>query len=194
MTDDVRVVPANEAPWDDLAAVYNFPGACYCQRFKRMEWVFRSSDEVRAEDLRTSSRCGDPSATSTTGLLLYVGDEPAAFAAVEPRSSYPGLAKARVPWAGRDEDRDDPTVWAVTCLVVRRGFRKRGLTYVLAEACVDHARSHGARTLEAYPLDTEGRQVVDNELYVGAHQVFAELGFSEVTRPTKRRTVMRLDL
>jgi GNAT superfamily N-acetyltransferase len=194
VSDDLRVVPANEAPWEDLDAVYDFPGACHCQRFKVREWVFHATEQERAAALRLSSGCDDPTATSTTGLLLYVGDEPAAFAAVEPRSSYPGLAKARVPWAGRDEDRDDPSVWAVTCLVVRRGFRKRGLTYALAEACVAHARDHGARVLEAYPLDTDGREVVDNELYVGAYQVFADLGFSDVTRPTKRRVVVHREL
>jgi hypothetical protein len=56
------------------------------------------------------------------------------------------------------------------------------------------AASAGARALVAYPLDTEGRAVVDNELYVGAYQGFADLGVEEVGRPTKRRVVVRRQL
>jgi hypothetical protein len=52
---EVRVVPANEAPWADLDAVYNLPGACHCQRFKVIEWVFHSSEEERAAALRVAS-------------------------------------------------------------------------------------------------------------------------------------------
>ena len=68
---------------------------------------------------------------------------------MEPRTAYPKLRGARVPWAGRDEDPDDPRVWAVTCLIVRKGYRGRGLTYHLARAAVDFARQRGAEALEA---------------------------------------------
>jgi hypothetical protein len=42
-----------------------------------------------------------------------------------PTSGWPRTG--RVPWVGRNEDRSDSTVWAVTCLLTRAGFRgKRG--------------------------------------------------------------------
>jgi GNAT superfamily N-acetyltransferase len=86
-------------------------------------------------------------------------------------------------------------VWPVTCLVVRAGFRRRGLTYALADAAVRHARERGARALEAYPMITEpGKEVTWGELNVGARQVFEEVGFAQVSRPTVRRVVLRIDL
>jgi hypothetical protein len=70
----------------------------------------------------------------------------------------------------------------------------RGLTYPLAGATIDFARQHGARALEAYPMITQpGKEITWGELHVGARQVFEDAGFKEVSRPTLRRVVMRID-
>lgn len=113
---------------------------------------------------------------------------------MEPRVAYPRLANARVPWAGRSEDKSDISVWAVTCFVVRVGYRRRGVSRALAAAAVDHARSCGARALEAYPLVVApGATPQWGELYVGAPGIFEAAGLREVSRPTPRRLVMRID-
>jgi GNAT superfamily N-acetyltransferase len=91
------------------------------------------------------------------------------------------------------EDKDDG-VWAVTCLVVRKGYRGRGLAYPLARATIAFARQRGARALEAYPMRTQpGKEITWGELHVGACQVFEDAGFRQVSRPTPRRSVMRID-
>jgi len=97
----------------------------------------------------------------------------------------------RVPWEGRAEDKTDDSVWAVTCLFARAGFRRRGVSRALARAAVDFARERGARAIEAYPMTTT--KAIDEELHVGTHSVFADAGFAEVIRPTLRRAVMRID-
>jgi GNAT superfamily N-acetyltransferase len=110
------------------------------------------------------------------------------------RTAYPRLLRARVPWVGRAEDKADDGVWAVTCFVTRKGFRLRGITYALARATVDFARQRGARALEAYPMITQpGKEITWGELHVGSRNVFDEAGFTEVSRPTLRRVVMRID-
>ena len=144
--------------------------------------------------LRAQTACGDPDAASTSGLVAYVDGEPAAWVAVEPRIAYPKLRTSRVPWTGRHEDKADGGIWAVTCFVVRKGYRGRGLTYPLARATVDFARERGALALEAYPMITQpGKEITWGELHVGARQVFEDAGFQEVSRPTVRRVVMRID-
>jgi GNAT superfamily N-acetyltransferase len=123
-----------------------------------------------------------------------VGGEPAGWVAVEPRTAYPKLGTSRVPWAGRTEDKADEAVWAVTCFAVRKGYRGRGLTYPLARATVGFARERGARALEAYPMITQpGKEITWGEVHVGARQVFEDAGFVEVSRPTVRRVVMRIE-
>ncbi|MEJ3748833.1 GNAT family N-acetyltransferase [Actinomycetes bacterium KLBMP 9797] len=195
--DQVTIVPANEAPWDDLTAIFGTAdaGRCHCQRFKVVGWIWRdSTQDGRTARFRAQTACGDPDAPSTSGLVAYVDGEPAGWVAVEPRTAYPKLRTSRVPWAGRDEDKDDDGVWAVTCFAVRKGYRGRGLTYPLAQATIDFARSRGARALEAYPMITEpGKVITWGELHVGARQVFEDAGFTEVSHPTPRRVVMRID-
>jgi GNAT superfamily N-acetyltransferase len=197
--EDVRIVPANEASWDDLTAIFgtaDYPSRCLCQRFKVVGWIWRDSTlEQRTAMLQAQTACGDPNATTeTSGLVAYVDDQPAGWAAVEPRTAYPKLRTSPVPWSGRNEDKDDEGVWAVTCLVVRKGYRGRGLTYPLARATIDFARQRGARALEAYPMITQpGKEITWGELHVGARQVFEEAGFRQVSHPTPRRVVMRVD-
>ena len=195
--EQLTIVPANEASWDDIAAIFGAsdPGRCQCQRFKVVGWIWRDSTQPeRTALLREQTACGDPNAEATSGLVAYVDGEPVGWVAVEPRTAYPKLRTSRVPWSGRDEDKDDDGIWAVTCFVVRKGYRGRGLTYSLALATIDFARERGARALEAYPMITQpGKVITWGELHVGARQVFEDAGFAEVSRPTLRRVVMRID-
>ncbi|MEV0790759.1 GNAT family N-acetyltransferase [Kribbella sp. NPDC050459] len=193
----VTVVPANEVPWEDLQAVFGTTdaGQCQCQRFKIRGWIWRDSTlDERMTRLQDQTACGTPDAPSTAGLVAYVDGEPAGWVAVEPRTAYPKLRTSRIPWADRSEDKDDESVWAVTCMTVRKGFRGRGLTYHLARATIPYARTRGARALEAYPMLTQpGKTITWGELHVGPHQAFEEAGFRQLTHPTLRRTVLRID-
>ena len=197
-TETISVVPANEASWDDLQTIFGErgePPRCQCKWFKILGSHWRSVPvEERAERLREQTRCGESAASTTSGLVAYLDGEPVGWCAVEPRIAYPRLLGARVPWAGRTEDKTDEGVWAVTCFVTRTGFRRRGVSRALARATVDFARKRGARSLESYPLLVEpGREFGWGELYVGSRSIFADAGFAEVSRPTPRRVVMRID-
>lgn len=196
--DDLHIVPANEASWADLRAIFgdaDYPFRCQCQRFKirDRDWAGVPQPE-RADRLRAQTHCGDPDAGSTTGLVAYLDGEPVGWCAVEPRTAYPRLLRTRTPWTGRTEDKTDDTVWVVTCFLTRKGFRKRGVTYGLAGATIDFARRRGARALEAYTMITEpGVEITWGELHVGSRNVFADAGFREVSHPSPRRVVMRID-
>ncbi len=196
--DRMVAVPANEASWEDLQTVFgtaDYARLCQCQRFKVPGWIWQDSTlEERTAMLRAQTACGRPRAVATSGLVGYLDDEPVGWVAVEPRTAYPKLRTSRVPWAGRHEDKDDDGVWAVTCLVVRKDHRGRGLTCPLARAAVDFARDRGALALEAYPMITKpGVEITWGELHVGARQVFEDAGFALVSHPTVRRVVMRID-
>ena len=198
MTDPIlSVVPANEAPWEDLQAVLGSRGPaarCQCQRYKLRprEAFARFPVEERAHRLRQQTDSGNPDADRTSGLVAYLDGEPVGWCAVEPRPAYGGLLRNnRVPWEGRSEDKDDESVWAVTCLFTRTGFRRRGVSRALAQAAVDFARERGARALEAYPIDPTN--TILEELNVGTETVFRDAGLREVSRPTVRRVVMRID-
>lgn len=196
--DQLTIVPASRASWADLQAVFgtaDYCGRCYCQHYKTLGWHWGSlSDAERRDRLRRQTRCEDPEAQSTTGLVAYLGSEPVGWVAVEPRMAYPRLQGLPTVWRSRDEDKKDEGVWSVTCFVTRKGYRKRGITYALAAATIGYARDQGARALEGYPMITQpGKEITWGELHVGSRQVFADAGFTEVSHPSPRRVVMRID-
>jgi GNAT superfamily N-acetyltransferase len=200
MTGEITVVPANQAACDDLQTVFGSRGSaaiCQCQRYKLApREAFKSfPPEERALRLRAQTNCGLPDTTSTSGLVAYLAGEPVGWCAVEPRPAYQGLLRVyRVPWEGRAEDKNDESVWAVTCVFARAGFRHRGVSYALARAAVDFARERGARALEAYPMLTQpGEEITWGELHMGTRSIFAAAGFTEANHPTPRRVVMRID-
>jgi GNAT superfamily N-acetyltransferase len=195
---DVSVVPANEASWDDLQAVFGRGAAakCQCQRIKlgdRLWW--NMPVEERAHRLREETDCGRPDADGTSGLVAYLDGEPVGWVAVEPRANYRRLRGSSVPWAGRTEDPADPDVWAIVCFAIRPGYRGQGLTRPLAKAAVEYAQAHGAKAVEGYPMvPRPGQNVSWGEMNVGSRNTFVAAGFREVSHPTTRRVVMRLDL
>lgn len=74
-------------------------------------------------------------------------------------------------------------MWSIACLVVRRGFRERHLICDLVRAAI-----------QGYPMLTGSAKVIWDEFNVGPVGAFAAEGFDQMSHPTTRRVVMRLDL
>lgn len=188
--EQVTVVDATPDRWDGVVTVmgtHGDPARCWCQYFlaeKRYDTQPPSAN--RAALRRQISASAVP-----LGVLGYAPDgEAIGWCGVAPRSRYPRLKSARVAQATSDED----GLWAVTCFVVRVGHRRQGVGKALINGAIDLARRHGARTVEAYPVDTAVKKSSSAGLYVGALSLFERAGFTEVARPTPSRAVVRLAL
>jgi GNAT superfamily N-acetyltransferase len=92
---------------------------------------------------------------------------------------------------------DAVDIWALTCVLVAKGQRGKGLSDRLVAAAVDFARAHGASIVEAYPIadSSTGRK---SGLSSGTIGLFERAGFIVHIRPGKatpgRRIVMRSSL
>jgi GNAT superfamily N-acetyltransferase len=185
----VTVQRVSEALLDDVQTVFGARGQaarCQCQRY-RMGWYDQHSDNVegRRELLRDQVSEGH-------GLLAYLDGEPVGWCSVAPRCDYTYLRQPT--WTGRNEDKGDASVWAVTCFVTRAGFRRQGVSRAMAGATVDLARDVGARAVEAYPMKpAPGKEVTWGELHVGALSAFLAAGFQVVHVPSLRRAIVRYD-
>ncbi|MCJ1714988.1 GNAT family N-acetyltransferase [Curtobacterium sp. VKM Ac-2922] len=191
--------PGNDVPWADLDLVFGErgdPASCHCQWLKTFDRTFTDMPrEERTRRFRAEVGCDDPDARETTGVVAYRDGEPVGWVAVESRPAFVRLRKTRVAWAGRDEDRTDEGVWAIPCFVVRKEYRRQGISHALVVGAVEHARQHGARAVEGYPMQfAAGKEDVWGELFVGPRSAFVAAGFRQVTHPTVRRYVMRLEL
>jgi GNAT superfamily N-acetyltransferase len=149
----------------------------------------RTSTDQREALLKKELDAGPPPA-----LIAYVDGEAAGWVRVGPRLAQVRIARTREIAGATVQTLDDPTVWSVSCFVVRREHRGLGLTASLLKAAVAHARERGARVLEAYPIDPTVTKRSSNELYRGVLSVFLAEGFTEIARPKPDRALVQLEL
>ena len=84
-------------------------------------------------------------------------------------------------------------MWSIVCFVVRRDFRRQGVSGELLAAAVGHARAEGARVIEAYPIDVaEFTTTPSGSLYHGTVSMFEAAGFADATEGPAMRHVMTL--
>lgn len=128
------------------------------------------------------------------GLIAYVDGVAAGWIRVGPRTTQTRILRTRSIAAATSEPLDDASVWAVTCFVVRREFRGQGLTAQLLTAAIDYARHAGARTVEAYPVDTSDGNHRSNELFHGTLSTFLAHDFRRTGELTRGRVLVVRDL
>ena len=191
----MTTVPISETPWADVQQVFatrGDPAGCWCQYFKMPNAEWRAtSRETKSERLREQTESGNP----PPGLIAYLDGEPVGWCAVEPRQRYPRILTSKVVTLASTEPLEDQTVWAVTCFVVRVGYRRRGVSTALIEGAVAWARENGARVLEGYPVDSAVRRNASSaDLYHGTVGLFEAAGFTVAAQPWPGRALMRLEL
>ncbi|WP_436798465.1 GNAT family N-acetyltransferase [Mesorhizobium ventifaucium] len=84
----------------------------------------------------------------------------------------------------------DAPVWSLSCLYVRKAYRRQGITSHLIAAALDAARRANAHALEAYPFDADVSPSASGSGYAST---FARAGFRVVARRVPSRPMMRYD-
>jgi len=161
--------------------------SCWCQWWMLTAQQFESTTkDGRRELLRR-----DLEVTPRSGLLAYVDGEAAGWVKVSPRPEQPRLGRTRN-FAHSPEPFDDPSVWAISCFVVRKEHRREGVSTRLLNRAIAHARDNGARVIEGYPIDTTVTKASANDLFHGSLSMFLDAGFTEVARPAPSRPIVSL--
>ena len=127
------------------------------------------------------------------GVVTYLDGTPVGWCSISPRSQIPRLEASKL-----IRPVDDVPVWSIICVVVRSGYRRRGVTQRMLEGAVAYAAARGAPAVEAHPVDPVGRMDL-TMAFVGTRAMFEKAGF-EVVGTTAAvasklpRLVMRRDL
>ena len=179
----LSVHPATSDRWLDLETLFGERGACggcWCMAFRlpRKAWVAGKG----APNRRALRRLV---AIQPPGILGYLGREPVAWCAVAPREEFPVLANSRVL-----APVDDRPVWSITCLFIRKDWRRRGLSARMLRAAARFARDQGASIVEGYPIQPATGQTPDPFLWLGTPSAFQRAGFREVIRRSPTRPIM----
>lgn len=182
-----QVRPLEPENWDDLVELFGPSGAqsgCWC-----MWWRLPGREFSANGNAGNKAALAQAVRTGPVGLLAFAGDAPVGWAAVAPRHDYPRVLRS----PALKPNAPDAGVWALTCLFIRREYRRQGVASALLKAAPKYAKANGASTLEAYPVDTAtGRMPSAAELFTGTVELFERAGFGVHERPpTGRRVVMR---
>ncbi len=181
----IKFHPATPSRWADIEDLFGEGGACggcWC-----MFW------RVQRKEFDANQGAGNRQAFSELvaagrkpGIIAYLGKEPIGWCAVAPREDYIALERSRILKAV-----DDQPVWSISCLFVRRQYRRKGISAQLLRAAVEFAASRGAEVVEGYPVDPSMEKMPDPVLWHGVSSSFIAAGFKEVIRRSKSRPIMR---
>ena len=188
---DTRPVGPNDMP--DLARLFDSQRTtrrCWCMAF----CVTRSQFAAGWLNGGNQRRFGAMAAASSTpmGILASQAAEPIGWCACGPRSRYVAATAPRNKIMRNRARDEDEIVWLLPCFFVRAGRRGQGVIHALIRAAVELARGKGASAIEGWPLAGSERR--SGDAFVGREQVFEDLGFSCVERPSPERVIMRLEL
>lgn len=115
------------------------PKACWCMVWRATPQEARATDGAsRKNAMLQRIAAGIP-----VGPLGYLDEELIAWFSIAPRSTYRRLV---------DDGTSDDGVWSLACFFVVRRWRGQGITQRIIAAAVDHAKSKGAKVVEAYPV------------------------------------------
>ena len=184
----LRFKPATPDRWTEVEELFGDRGACggcWCMywRLPRSEWTASKGLKNKASFRKLVSSDQQP------GIIAYNGSEPIGWCAIAPREVFTGLGRSRVL-----KPVDDRPVWSITCLFVKKPYRRRGASVKLIEAAVEFARKRGAQIVEGYPTTPTMEKTPDPFVYMGVPSAFTAAGFTEVARRSSTRPIMRFEM
>ena len=184
----LRFHAATASRWSDVEELFGERGACggcWCMfwRVPRKEFDSKkgSGNKRAFKKLVVSG--------ASPGILAYAGSEPIGWCALAPREEYIALERSRVL-----KPIDSKPVWSISCLFIKKPYRRKGVSAQLLRAAVDFATKQGARIVEGYPIEPSMEKMPDPFLWHGIPSSFKAAGFKEVLRRSKSRPIMRFEI
>ena len=120
------------------------------------------------------------------GILVYAGKKPIGWCQFGTKEELPRIDAKRtyrsliLPTTRR-------RLWRITCFVVAKEFRRRGVAGVALRAAIESIRKSGGGTIEAYPV-TSMKAV---GVWFGTVGMFEREGFDLVSPLGRSKVVMR---
>lgn len=184
-TTALKFRPATASTWADIEELFGERGACggcWCMFWRLPRKQFEANKG--AGNKRSFKKLVQSEVQP--GVIAYNKREPIGWCAIAPRDQYLALSRSRVL-----QPVDDQPVWSISCLFVKKPYRRQGISTQLLRAAVDLAVKHGAQIVEGYPYEPNAEKMPDPFLWQGIPSAFRAAGFKEVLRRSQSRPIMR---
>ena len=185
--------PATPERWSDLENLFGRNGAnagCWCMFWRLERALFK---RIKGEGNRQILK-QVVEADEQPGILAYDGKQAVGWCGISPREKLVALESSRIL-----KRVDDQPVWSITCFFIMKEARRQGSMEGLIKAAVKHAKTNGAKIVEAYPIDMQSPRLAGQTFnsysgYMGVASAFRALGFESVGEAPETQLIMRLNL
>jgi len=190
-SDRIEIRPLDAEDWSAVETLFGPRGACggcWCMWW-RVPMGGRSWEAAKGEPNRVAFR-KLVKAGEASGVLAFVGDEPAGWCAIGPRAGFPRIDRSKAlvrEWSA--------ATWSLNCLYVPVRWRGQGVARALVAGAVELARQRGAAEIEAYPQSlAPGERQAGAFVWTGVPALYEPLGFVRQTGPGRGRSLYLLRL
>lgn len=184
----VTTAPLTADRWPDFEALMGPKGGCggcWCMLWRLHKRDYDAMKGAANRDaIRAVVESGPP-----PGLLAYDSGVAVGWISIAPRGEFPRLETSRVM-----QPVDDRPVWSVSCFLIARSHRGRGVATALLDAACGFAKEHGATIVEGYPVAPVKTPYPETYAWTGFESVFLRAGFQEVARRSDTRPIMRREV
>jgi GNAT superfamily N-acetyltransferase len=175
----IKVKAVDKSNWEDFEKLFQSKGGpkyCWCMAWRMTKDELKHNDSTnRKKFIKQRVWSGTP-----IGLLAYSQDEPIAWCSLAPKETHQRL--------GGDDSLE--RVWSVVCFFIKKEYREQGLMNFLIESAKKYAKRHGAKYLEAYPVQPDS----PSYRFMGFIKTFEKANFNFVKKEGTRRHVMTYKL
>lgn len=182
----------SESTWNDFVRLFEShpaPGAfpCWCMYNHRPGPPAHTRENTRLASIERNRRDKKALAMEgrSRGILVYAEGEPVGWCQFGRREELPRIDKN--PIYVKLATRLAPADWRITCFVVVRRYRRRGVARAALKAALTAIETEGGGLVEAYPIKRWGAY----QQYRGLANMFKDEGFKIVAALGRSNVLMR---
>lgn len=113
------------------------------------------------------------------GILVYADGEPVGWCQYGPSNEFPRIDES-VHYRGREPTGRTHQLWRITCFVVDKRYRRRGVAGIALAAALEAIRRKGGGLVEGYPITHFRPGTFGNTSTHGTASMFNRAGFRMV--------------
>ena len=185
--------------WSDFARLFSQGNGwdhCWCIHFQRPRSLPKEQHlHTRVE--RSVRNCQQKKslvdAGRAHGMLVYAENEPVGWCQYGLREELPRIDNSRnyralslkqgkspKPKSTHQKSTPEPHLWRITCFVVDKRYRRRGVATAALKAVLASIKQQGGGIVEAYPITRWESRAFGNESTNGTYSMFKRQGFKTV--------------
>ena len=192
--DEYTTKELSQKTWPDLGKLFEKPGVgdawwCWCTHHHVRSYSLPEHKRLwtRAENAVRNHREKRKLVNKgqSHGILVYAKGEPIGWCQYGPKQELPRVDNTQK-YRKLALDNSKDKLWRITCFVVKKNYRRRGVASLALKAALEAIRKKGGGLIEAYPVSKTDQG--SNYFYPGKVTMFEKPGFKLVGPLSNGRT------